>query len=459
MRNPPSFDDYLAPERLARIACLLPCLLTLVLSCQAIASTEPDTNFDSSFESTRGENDNNSAVDAGKTNADVFQAGNTDPAKNKTISSAPVAQYISTLLIDKEMPILGGKWAGDIFVDFPLNAEPTDAAITLRRAKLKYSHSFGKHWQLKLSASYYKGSGLEADDSYLVYSGWQTALMTFGINDAPYSLESLSSSAGLTFMERGLAVSALSGKKGGGITFLKRTPNSILNGALTLTSPSQDNKRQPGQAAIFHYVYSPISLAGRSDIHLGGSFSYRLNSSGNHTEFSTRPEIGVTQDYFVDTGTIENANKTILAGLEASRVYGRFSWQTELLTARVQRDASPDVFFWGAYAYVSWFLTNDSRNYNAGLGEYDPLVPRSPLFKGGRGAFELAFRASYIDLTDKDVIGGEESNLTLGFNWYLNDNFRLMTNLVKVLDVKRPGSEFNGENPLIFALRFQWLLN
>jgi len=34
-----------------------------------------------------------------------------------------------------------------------------------------------------------------------------------------------------------------------------------------------------------------------------------------------------------------------------------------------------------------------------------------------------------------------------------------MANLVKVLDVDRPGSEFDGQDPLIFGLRFQWVLN
>jgi len=206
-------------------------------------------------------------------------------------------------------------------------------------------------------------------------------------------------------------------------------------------------------------VHSPITLRNRDNIHLGGSFSYRINANEDNTRFRSRPEIGVTDMYFVDTGTISGADKIIRASLEASRVNGRISWQTELLSTRVQRTGFDDVRFWGAYAYVSWFLSNDSRNYNAGNGQYDALTPSSPLFKGGRGALELAFRASYVDLTDGDVIGGEESNLSLGFNWYLNYKLRLMANVVKVLDVKRPGSEYDGQSPLVFALRAQWLMN
>ena len=60
---------------------------------------------------------------------------------------------------------------------------------------------------------------------------------------------------------------------------------------------------------------------------------------------------------------------------------------------------------------------------------------------------------------DRDVIGGEESNLSLGFNWYLNDKLRLMSNLIKVLDFNRPGSEHDGQNPWFFVLRAHWVIN
>ena len=60
--------------------------------------------------------------------------------------------------------------------------------------------------------------------------------------------------------------------------------------------------------------------------------------------------------------------------------------------------------------------------------------------------------------SDKDIIGGRESNLSVGLNWYLNEKFRVMANVVKVLDVDRPGSEYDGLSPLIFALRTQWLI-
>lgn len=368
------------------------------------------------------------------------------------------SNYINSLLKDKNVPILGGHWSGEIMIDSPLNSEPEDARTVLRRAKLRYERGFGEHWLVKLTANYTRGGGLELADNYIVYSGWKTALLTFGVSSPPFSLESISTSSSLTFMERSLVVDALSERQSGGLTFLKRTPNHIFNGMLVFLNPKDNDLRQSGQAIIGHYVYSPIAVESSNSVHIGGSFSFRQHTNGNSTQFRSLPEIATAENYFVDTGTIDGADKVGRLGFEASKVVGRFSWQTEVLTTRVTRNGADRVNFWGAYAYASWFLTNDSRNYNLGSGSFDVVTPSSPVMHGGWGAFEVAARVSHVDLTSKDLIGGTESNITLGFNWYLNEKIRVMTNLTKVLDVNRPGSEFDNQNPLILSVRGQWLI-
>jgi len=154
----------------------------------------------------------------------------------------------------------------------------------------------------------------------------------------------------------------------------------------------------------------------------------------------------------------EAATTSGLPGTNGNQVNGRFSSQAEVLASRLKRENASTLGFWGAYFHVSHFLTNDSRNYDQGSGTFINVIPNSSVGRGGWGAVELAFRASYTDLTDKDIIGGRESNLSLGLNWYLNEKFRLMANVIKVLDVDRPGSVYDGLNPLIFALRTQWLI-
>ena len=386
------------------------------------------------------------------------QAEQTGQAEQRTGVLQFGSKYINSLLRDKEIPLIGGHWSGELMVDAPLNGEPQDARVILRRAKLRYGRALGEHWLIKLTSNYTKGGGLEIADTYIVYSGWKTALLTFGVFDPPFSLESMSTSSSLTFMERSMVIDALSERQSGGLSFLKRTPNHIFNGMLVFLNPADDDLRQSGEAIIGHYVYSPVALESANNVHIGGSFSFRQNTSGNRTQFRSRPEVATTEDYFVDTGTIDGADKVLRLGFEASKVAGRFSWQTEVLTTRVTRTDKATAFFWGGYVYASWFLTNDSRNYDLGTGKYDIVTPSAPVRHGGWGAFEVAARASYVDLTNKNLIGGTEKNISLGVNWYLNEKLRVMTNLTKVLDVNRPGSEFDNQSPLILSVRAQWVL-
>jgi len=387
------------------------------------------------------------------------QASPQSPAQPAVQASATDAKtsLIRSLLVDKEFPLTGFKWGGQLMYDFPLNNEPGNSEITLRRAQLGIWKTFSKNWAFKLTALYNTGTW-QVNDNYVLYSGWKTAVLQLGVFSPPVSLEYLNNFAGLTFMERNLAVYALSEKHMGGLSVLKRTGTSIFQGGVFFFTPKEDDTASSGQALVMRYVHSPIEIDGRTGIHLGGSFSYRINARDDQTEFKTRPEVYFTNDKFVDAGTISGTNHILRAGLEATRTVGRFSWQTEVLSAHIQREGYSDIGFRGAYAQASWFLTNDSRNYTAGSGIYATVEPREPVFKGGKGALELAARVSWVDLTDQDITGGEESNVSLGLNWYLNEQIRVMTNLIKVLNVDRPGNEYDGEDPWIFGLRLQWVL-
>ena len=72
--------------------------------------------------------------------------------------------------------------------------------------------------------------------------------------------------------------------------------------------------------------------------------------------------------------------------------------------------------------------------------------------KGGHGAWELAARMSKIDLEDSGVEGGEETNVTLGVNWYATPSIRFMLNYVDVIDQKQEGKR---DEPSLVEMRAQ----
>lgn len=396
------------------------------------------------------------ASDLPETNGDQAEPGAEEAQSGFGVQDA-LADSVRSMFQEKESPLLHIRWGTRVYVDFPIGNEPAGASVTLRKAELKLSRAFGKNVQIKLSGNYLNGE-FKAGDSYLVYSGWRRALLTMGVQAPPFSLASSNASSALSFMENALPVAALAENKNAGVDFLKRTPHHLLNASWVFYNPRQQGVSEKGQALVARYVYSPIKFHGHENAHLGGSFSFRMLDNNAQVQLRSRPEVATSDVYYIDTGTIYEGDSVLRLGLESSQVKGRFSWQAEVLGSRVKRNNAVRNDFWGAYFHLSQFLTNDSRNYDQGSATFINVKPNSPVGHGGWGAFELAFRASYTDLTDKDITGGREGNLSLGFNWYLNEKFRVMANVVKVLDVDRPGSEYDGLSPVIFALRTQWLI-
>ena len=120
------------------------------------------------------------------------------------------------------------------------------------------------------------------------------------------------------------------------------------------------------------------------------------------------------------------------------------------MQASFDAELAGDPTFVGSYAYASWFLTGEHRNYSRRSGVFDRLRPDSPFGgeDGGPGAWEIVARWSFLDLNDENVAGGEVTDLTAGLNWYINSNFRLMNNFVHS-DVEDAGT-YDG-----FSTRFQ----
>jgi phosphate-selective porin OprO/OprP len=138
------------------------------------------------------------------------------------------------------------------------------------------------------------------------------------------------------------------------------------------------------------------------------------------------------------------ASQNQLYNLQAALVLGPLSFQAEWNGTRIDQIGGGPVFFQGAYIFASYFLTGEHREYNREVGTFwepqvhSPFACRTGTDVTGTGAWELTARLANLDFDSPNLalgsdglkIGNRLTTVTLGVNWYINDNARLMFNYV-----------------------------
>lgn len=271
----------------------------------------------------------------------------------------------------------------------------------------------------------------------------------------PFTLERSSSNRNATFMERSLA-DAFAPARNVGVMIFNENESQSLYWALGTFRADSDNfgddaGDQEGQAVDGRIAYRPYydeESGGRYYMHLGGAYSYRHASDGG-LQYRSRPEAFGNSDasnpatpYIVDTGNIA-AQYAQLFGAEFLWVNGPLSVQSEYVLAPVNRTSGPDALFQGGYLNVSYFLTGEHRPYNRELAVMDRV-------QTGWGAWEVAGRISYIDLTSQGINGGRMQDGTFGLNWYLSPYHRFKFNYI----LSHLDNDSTQSYASIFGLRF-----
>ena len=195
-------------------------------------------------------------------------------------------------------------------------------------------------------------------------------------------------------------------------------------------------------------IWQPIKERKKA-FHLGITGYWRtVNSSDTFTnnlrdstlQFRTKGENVVGGDYILDTGIITDLEKYYHGGIEFAVIEGPLSFQSEWGIVNLDRKTQLDPSFSGGYVQGGYMLTNDSRNYNAYFAQFWRVKPNISLTEGGMGAWEIAIRASTLNLTDAGIAGGKANSYTLGVNWYMTSFVRSIFNLTHT-DAEGPVSE------------------
>lgn len=318
------------------------------------------------------------------------------------------------------------------------------------------------------------GSGAEGSGVINImrvgYTGIPNTRIHLGAIQPIITMYDATSSSDLTTMERAGIITTLVGAYGGdnarrGVEITWQKENALYQGDNLMFSAAYTGERVGGDHTGFPGNDEATYLLGRaawrlwsdgtSNVQIGASGSMIMNQDNNVVRLQERPEIRVGGDRYVDTNNITIADGGNNAygfefGANFENLYLAGEWYKMSLN---RPGATLDPEFKGWYVEGEWILTGENKRYAAGATNNNVAVFRGPSVTspwsmgGAMGAWSLHARYSVLDLNFNEglagfatpvggIRGGEQTITNLGLTWYLNSNFKVMTEY-SMVDIER----------------------
>lgn len=321
-------------------------------------------------------------------------------------------------------------------VDRETGADFSSQVSRVRTARLGVEGTWNSNWAYKAEASLSSGGGTtQWEDLILEYKPNDTTSIMVG-NFKTVSLENISSSRYITFMERGAFNDVIDAGRVMNVMAKVNGENWTAQAAISGDSLNSADPTVVGTAGGSEQIsinaratWAPINNDTQT-LHLGiwgrqrdrgdqGGFTYQVRNNSN---YGSR---------YVTTGAIGDSDTMI--GLEGLYIHGPFSVQAEYANIDISRLTGVDQSGKSYYVSASWFVTGEKRNMEVKKGELGRTKILNPVTAAGWGALELAARYDNTDLTDISGVttAGEYSAWTLGANWYPFPYVRFMANYTK----------------------------
>ncbi len=330
--------------------------------------------------------------------------------------------------------------------------DPEDRFV-FRRMRFGVAGDIPDNMLYKIEIEFAGGNNVEYRDVYLGFKElpWlQTVYI--GNQKRPYGLDHINSSRYNVFLERPMVIEAFNqDSRRLGLASWGHTEDELFNwryGVYNMELTQND----PGYFGDNYQLEVAGRLAatplyendGQDYLHLAVSGSIaspdgeRAGTDTNQNEARFRTRVEARSDSrWLDTRAIAGATEYELLGLESVLNIGSFSAVAEYQNVWLQRDAGSNLFFDGAYVYVSYFLTGEHQPWDRKTGQLERVHPHenficidrvSGCHMRGLGAWQIAARASYLNLTDEDIQGGDGDEYTVALNWWWNPYARLQFN-------------------------------
>jgi phosphate-selective porin OprO/OprP len=375
-----------------------------------------------------------------------------------------------------------GNWKmainGRVQADYRQFSPDEDAADTfsLRRARLGATMTFYKDYAVRVEGEY-SGSSTSLTYGYLDINTLPKAKIRIGQFKPTLGLERTTSTNFLDFQERSMADALLSSSYDRGIMMhgapFAGTTYSVayVNGS---GSVDETNAKNDGKDVIVRLTGNVAEMAGWKDsiLHVGGFYADGNQGSRNQSNFipGQRTE-GRGLTFFATENSNafnQNVDRT-RSGLEAIAAYGPFKLQGEYIRTEFEGDGfERDMSAW--YAGAMWNITGEKFAASYQSGVMSRLRPNQNFKTGadGWGAWQAGIRYSRFDASDFSagndpgtgvllsnpagtsdgllVATNEADAWTVGVNWILNPNIRLVANLTRTNYDTPVLVRVNGEN-------------
>lgn len=339
-----------------------------------------------------------------------------------------------------------------------------DSDGELRRAELVFKGKGPGMWNWVVGYDAKADKFLDVNVSYK-FTGFTT--LTVGQFKQPNSLEELSSTKNNDFISKAMTTNMQAVARRMGVSLATGGDNWTLTGSVFGREMTRNLGNGNGYGARF--TFAPINEAGNI-LHLGVSgvdFKARdlgtVTTSGNdRARLRVRPDADLANARLVDSGQFTDADRIRTLGAEAFWVKGPVKVQAEYMTTDIGRNLNPDFSADSWYVSGVWNITGETWTYKT--GNVATGLPNNP----AGGMWQLGLRYDKADLNDGTFVpgppakvigalGGQESNWTVGVNWYWHSNFKFALNYVMV-DSSRYSSATKTvleDNPNILEFRAQ----
>jgi len=295
-----------------------------------------------------------------------------------------------------------------------------------------------------------------ADEMWVNYAANPEMQFQFGLFKMPFSLEQLTSSNNLDFMERSLIGqndSELIPAKETGF-MLHGVPKPGLTYAIAASrGKANKNAEFDGFDYIGRVTTNIAELTGSKayTAHLGAAYSTG-EIKGGVIPVSGRTESRMQSAWFTGSALSGDTIRT-RQGLEAAFAYEGFKVQGEQFNFKYDPLTGNNQEIKGYYVQAVYNLTGESHAYKDGA--FGWIKPNNPIDKGGKGAWQVGVRMSEFDASTITVATGKSNRataMTYGLTWFCTDNLRFMVNYVDTkFDalVGSSGSRVNGEKAIM----------